>query len=456
MKKTNLLFLYTDEQAFNTLACYGNTQIEMPFLNELADTSTVFERAYVSQPICTPSRSTLLTGLWPHSNGCTANNIPLSRKTKCLPEMLPVGDYVTGHYGKWHLGDEIFAQHGFDEWSNYEDHYIRYYSNDRNPESRSDYHHYLLEHGYKPDLKKENIFSRKFTARLPEVHGKPAYTANRAIDFIQRHSDTPFALYVNFLEPHMPFFGPRDNQYDPETIPLPENFESCPDKSMPQKYCQAKEKFSEKGSSGISLKNVEGWRKIRANYWGLCSLVDTHAGRILQALKDSNLWDDTLIVFTSDHGDMMGAHRLIAKGVMYEEAIRVPMLIKMPQQNQQKLIKGAMSHIDLLPTVLDILGADIPEKLPGKSLKQSMQAESPILKDDVFIEWNSATVEGNAIEGGDCERTVITPDGWKYVCSPMGEHILFNLKEDPFETVNLYEKYAQSELIKELTARIRA
>ena len=112
MKKPNLLFVYTDEQAFNTLAAYGNNQIEMPNLNRLAEESIVFDQAYVSQPVCTPSRSTLLTGLYPHTNGCTENNIPLRPETACLPEMLKAGEYVCGHFGKWHLGDELFAQHG--------------------------------------------------------------------------------------------------------------------------------------------------------------------------------------------------------------------------------------------------------------------------------------------------------------------------------------------------------
>ena len=125
------MFLYTDEQAFNTLACYGNNWIEMPNLNALADTSTVFDRAYVTQPVCTPSRSTLMTGQWPHTNGCVHNNVALKPETRCLPEILPRGEYVTGHYGKWHLGDEIFCQHGFDEWVNYEDNYFNYYSEGR-------------------------------------------------------------------------------------------------------------------------------------------------------------------------------------------------------------------------------------------------------------------------------------------------------------------------------------
>lgn len=126
MDQPNLLFIYTDEQARGTLATYGNRRIEMPNLNRLASQSVVFDDAYVTQPVCTPSRSSLLTGLWPHTNGCIENNVPLRSETPCLPEMLSPAarrDMVTGHYGKWHLGDELFAQHGFDEWVSIEDMY---------------------------------------------------------------------------------------------------------------------------------------------------------------------------------------------------------------------------------------------------------------------------------------------------------------------------------------------
>ena len=113
--RPNILFIFTDEQRYDTMTAYGNRAIQTPNLDRLARQSTVFEQTYVTQPVCTPSRSTLLTGLWPHTNGCTANNIPLRPETLCVPEMLP-DDYSTCYDGKWHLGDEIFAQHGFQEW----------------------------------------------------------------------------------------------------------------------------------------------------------------------------------------------------------------------------------------------------------------------------------------------------------------------------------------------------
>ena len=129
----NLLFIYTDEQSIDTLAAYGNTAIDMPHLNRLATSAAIFEQAYVTQTVCTPSRSSLLTGLYPHTNGCTENNIPLSATITCLPEMIAGGQYATAYYGKRHLGDEVFAQHGFADWRSIEDGYTKYYRPHRHP-----------------------------------------------------------------------------------------------------------------------------------------------------------------------------------------------------------------------------------------------------------------------------------------------------------------------------------
>lgn len=458
-KKPNLLFLYTDEQAFNTLACYGNDWIEMPNLNALAEQSVVFDRAYVTQPVCTPSRSTLMTGQWPHTNGCVRNNVPLQPATKCLPELLPEGEYVTGHYGKWHLGDEIFRQHGFDEWANYEDNYVAYYGPGRDRSERSAYHHYLLEQGYMPDSEDRNIFSRGFCCRLPEEHGKPAWIARRVVDFIERHRDETFALFVNFLEPHMPFFGPRDEQYEPETISLPHNHAALPDDSFPAKYVEKSSRKVPEAYPG-SERTEANWRTLRARYYGLCSLVDTHAGRILDALEQYGLWDNTIIVFTSDHGDMMGAHGQIGKGVMYEKAVRVPLLIKMPGQKQMKRVRGCVSHIDVLPTILDLMGSGVRYDLQGESLRPVMESNNPQVTEDVFVEWNNAAPDGrtgpkNPGEEND-ERAIITADGWKFVWSREGRHILFDLNKDPGETTNLYGRPEYAVRVDALLERIRS
>jgi len=474
VKPYNLLFIFTDEQRADTLAAYGNTNIQTPNLNRLAQQSTVFERAYCTQPVCTASRSSIITGLYPHTNGCVGNNRALPASIPCLPRMLAAKQWITGNVGKWHLGDEIFPQHGFDEWVSIEDLYIAYYSPGRDRNARSSYHHFLLKNGFLSD--RGDIFSREFAARLPEQFGKPAFVAGEASQFIRQHRNDPFILYVALLEPHMPFFGPRDNQYDPRDVSLPGNFNDPPTESNHLKSRLLQRAYFENGFEGFPLKTEADWRRLIANYWGLNSLVDTHVGRILATLEECGLMDRTIIVFTSDHGDMMGSHRMLAKCVMYEEAVRVPLLIRLPGQTRQQRMPHAVSQIDLVPTLLDLLGQPIPDHLQGKSRRAVVEGYTSLAAEDIFIEWSGT--ETGVLERysrdpmpesmveiaspaeleracADPIRTIVSADGWKLNWSQMGQHELYHLADDPFETRNLALRTDLMPTMEALAAKIR-
>ena len=470
----NLLFIFTDEQRFDTLAAYGNARIAMPALNRLASQSIVFDRTYVTQAVCTPSRASLLTGLYPHTHGLTENNLQLSASIPCLPEMLKSTGYSVSYHGKWHLGDEIFAQHGFDEFISIEDEYYRYYSPERDSNTRSSYHQFLLKNGFKPA--NGRYFGRVEAAHLPEAFGKPAFLAQTASQYIREHQKQPFILYVNFLEPHMPFTSPRDDQYDPKQVFLPENFNHIPGEDNPLKTRLFQKTYFERGL-GMPLKTETDWRRVIAHYWGLCSLVDTHVGTILDTLEECGLRDNTIIVFTSDHGDMMGSHRLIAKCVQFEEAVRVPFLLHIPGQTQGMRVNNFTSQVDIVPTLLDLLSQPIPEHLQGKSLRPWFDPDAGTRpSEDIFIEWNghnngfgdtngkvsipdamrALAAEEEIIRATtDPVRTVITPDGWKLNYSPAGEHELYDLSQDPFELHNLAFQPGQKTRLQSLAARIR-
>ena len=227
----------------------------------------------------------------------------------------------------------------------------------------------------------------------------------------------------------------------------------------------------------MPLQTEADWRRVMANYWGLCSLVDTHTGTILRTLDECGLRDNTVVVYTSDHGDMMGNHRLLAKCVMFEEAARVPLLIRLPGQRSSRRVRGPVSQIDLVPTLLDLLGQPIPGHLQGKSLRPVLERSGDVaLEEDVVIEWNGpnngfgdrlgkvsippsmlelATREEIERATTDPVRTIVTPQGWKFNCSPLGEHELYNLNDDPLETQNLANLPEQRARMDELTDRIR-
>ena len=460
-RKPNLLFIWTDEQRADTMAVYGNTKIHAPNLNRLAAESVVFERAYVTQPVCTPNRSAVMTGLWPHTSGCTRNNIPLPSEVPCLPEMLNDPDYRTAYMGKWHLGDEIFAQHGFHEWVSMEDGYSSNYSTGRDRNKRSDYHHFLIEHGYQPD--KSGKFSRAFAARRPIEHCKPKFLELKACDFLRRHRDEPFMLYINFLEPHMPFFGPLDNEHDPEQVDLPANFRDPLEENEPLRYRVKRESCREQYG-----KDEKAIRNLIAKYWGLVTQVDRSVGAILDTLENLGLADSTIVVYTSDHGDMMGSHNLVAKSVMYEEAVRIPWLMRIPQLGaRQRVIANPVSQIDMVPTLLELLGRDRDDRLAGRSLVPLIKTGRPD-RDHVYIQWNAnsgaiAVKKGGTKLAGKEElkrveneqtRTVISPDGWKLCLSDVDKCQLFNLNEDPGETTNLFDSGRYKEVIARLTKKI--
>lgn len=462
-RKPNLLFLWTDEQRSDTMATYGNRAIRTPSLNRLAADSVVFDNAYVSQPVCTPSRSTVMTGLWPHMNTCTENNIALPHAVPTFPELVSDPDYATGYFGKWHLGDEVFAQHGFQEWRSMEDGYRRYYREGRDMAKKSDYWHFLCEQGYEPPGGNGD-FSRDFATSRPYEHTKPRFLELEACEFLRRHRNTPFMLYVNFLEPHMPFTGPFDDLHRDDAY-VPANFGDPLDETEPEEYRKRQEYYLENGWRDLSLKTEDDWRRLISNYWGLVHSVDRAVGGILQTLEDLGLMENTIIVYTSDHGDMMGSHRLLTKSCSYEEAERVPWLMRIPGVRGRQ-IAAPVSHIDLVPTLLELMGTDTGALLPGKSLV-------PCIRDGrdpgpVFVEWNRAgTIEKSgrnpggtmrmpdAPEGNEF-RTIVTPDRWKLTLHTRERHQLYDLNRDPGETANLYGQPEQRERIRAMTATLHA
>ena len=227
----NIVFMFSDQQRYDTLACYGNDWIQTPNLNALADKSFVFERAYVTQPVCTPARSSIVTGLYPHAARMTVNKMSLPPDKKSIAEMISE-DYHTGWYGKWHLGDDVIRQHGFDEWVSTEDGHRPEYTRREYRSTMSDYHHHLVEHGFEPDGEAADgtpMFSARKRANLPEEHQMASFLGGRAADFIDRNEGSPFMLYVSTFEPHPPYYGPLNDLYDPETLPVGPTFLKVPE-----------------------------------------------------------------------------------------------------------------------------------------------------------------------------------------------------------------------------------
>ncbi|MCX7012727.1 MAG: sulfatase-like hydrolase/transferase, partial [Candidatus Sumerlaeota bacterium] len=458
-----------DEQRADTMAVYGNTKIHAPNLNKFTDECVVFRNAYVAQPVCTPSRTCVMTGLWPHQSGMVKNNLILPKGTPCFPEILNDPDYRTAYMGKWHLGDELYPQHGFQEWASIEDIYNAYFSPGHDENDRSDYHRFLVEHGQTPEA--DGKFSRSFASKLPLELSKPKFLEGKACDFLRRHRDEPFILYVNFLEPHMPYYGPLNGEHDPAEVNYPANFTYPLGENEPARYRRMQEVYHAK-----ECKDEQTLRAAIARYWGLVTEVDLSVGAILKTLEDLGLADNTLVAYSSDHGDMMGSHCLMAKGVMYQEATHVPWMMRVPWMGRkQTVIDQPVGHIDMVPTLLDLMGHAPEERLSGHSLVPLIQGGKPA-EDHVFVEWNtsddvkppltaSAGKKAKKDKGAGAEegggkndkarfRAVIAPDGWKLSLSDADKNQLFNLAKDPGETVNLFGQKEFEDVQRRLTEKI--
>jgi arylsulfatase A-like enzyme len=207
------------------------------------------------------------------------------------------------------------------------------------------------------------------------------------------------------------------------------------------------------------------YRSIKQRYLGLVTLVDQSIGAILTCLERSGLTDDTIVIHTSDHGDSVGAHHLFGKETMFEEAARVPWLIRLPEQKRSTVVSHPVSHIDFVPTLLDLLGQPLHSQCAGKSLLPLVGQDTTSPK-NVFLEWapNRTKIKKGtklarrgvikrAVE--ESTRTIVTPDGWKLCLRDKDSNELYNLKDDPFETRNLYHEREHASLISQLAKEIR-
>ena len=497
--RPNILVILTDQQRQDSLACYGNDWIETPNLNGIADRSFVFENAYVTQPVCTPSRASIMTGLYPHAVGLHRNNIPLPSDCPTIAERISE-DYYCAYYGKWHLGNDMIQQHGFDRWISVEDfHRVRATKREyRNVEAH--YNDHLRKHGVEPPgLNKsyENWFA---SAGLTEEQTQAYFLGDSAADFIQRHPDSecgdmPFMLYVSFFEPHPPYTGPLNDLYDPQEISVGPAFLKRPDDGSLLNRLRADYYMAGNlNPLGIDdyhdLTAEDGWRRLRAQYFANVTLVDRQVGKMLDALRETGQLDNTIIVFTSEHGEMAGDHGMLEKRSMYEEASRVPLLIHVPGSEpdgagESNRISGSVSLVDLVPTLIDLSegqratdshtsaggvlgdgfaptgsGASNGWVLQGKSLAPVLNGEADLSENDVFVQWNGmgdrnlGTPEINRMASMHW-RTVITPDRWKLNLCPADRCELYDLNTDPHEMSNLYDDPKHIDRIRDMAARIR-
>ena len=439
----NVVLFISDQQRADTMPGVRPAAlegvIETPHLAWLANQGTLFRRAYCTTPICVPARASLLSGLYPHRTGMVTNyatkggqsTLRLPDDVALLADYLTPRGYASAYVGKWHIGTGS-DRRGFGAFA------VRSGIHDVDDPADNDFLRFCARAGIEVD----GAYSRQTdpadydprtrtgSTALPLAFHLSMLDAMRATRFIYQmeRDPRPFFLTYSCFEPHRPLACPRPfaRRYAPEAMPLPATRRDSDGPALlrrrPDRQLQLTSDFSD-----ADLQTQ--W----AAYYASVSYVDHLVGTILAALLDSDQFEHTLFVFTTDHGELLGSHGLLWKGSMlYEELVNVPLLIRPPGGRPAHETRRVVSHVDLVPTILAWCGAPVPAGLHGGDLRDLAEGGNAPVHDGVALEYHSHT-----------SSTPPTPlrgwctEDWKYVEDQREAVELYDLRHDPGETRNL-------------------
>lgn len=490
-KRPNILLITTDQHRAD---CYSfvRPDIRTPHLERLAKRATRFDRCYCPGPLCQPARASILTGMLPLTHGVRDNGIDLPDDMvgRGFAQQLSDAGYKTGFLGKAHLSTQFTfdktgrpeCRHshadygpgwhgpymGFEylelfidgtvKWPYWEPpqglHYTDWLFQGSSEQGAQK--HRLYDAGWKP----ESGAQQTHIPDLPLPWHHSTWLGDRATAFIDNHSgDEPFALWVSFPDPHHPFDAPDPygRMYDPASVELPFHYEMDLDRrpwwheasltgtpKTTDEFRTIRENISrQKQMTEAQL------RDITANYFGMISLVDHNIGRIMDALSHNGMQDDTIILFTSDHGEFLGDHGLLFKGPMfYDSLARVMLMAAGPGIAEDKAVTEVVSTVDLAPTLLELGGAPIVDGYHGQSLAPYFSGDAPAgMRDMAHIEWGLAASRC----GVDLDLRSVVTDRYKYTLecgSGAGE--LYDTEQDPHEMDNRFDDPAMKSVVAEL------
>jgi len=427
MPKPNIVLILTDTQATNVLGCYGRHEMQTPHIDRLAQSGIRFQRAYTTCPVCTPARAGLFTGIYPHTSGPWTNNLPLGDNIHTMGQRFQDGGYETAYIGKWHLdGHDYFGTGicppGWNEAYWYDG--KRYLAELSEPEIQ------LWRRGLNSY---EDLMCHAIRPEFTWAHR----VSDRALHFLETHAESsrqgegqPFLLVASYDEPHHPYTCPPEYvekflEFDYDLGPG--GLDTLTGKPGHQRDWAQSSQVHRKGSM------------IRQPmYFGCNSFVDAEIGRVIDAVHELSL-ENTWIIFTSDHGDLLGAHGLHGKGpVMYEEITHIPLIVELPgQASGGRTVQTTVSHIDLLPTMLQ--AADLPASpiLEGESLLPLLKGQEQPGR-GVMVEFQRYEIEHDSWGGFQPVRCWVN-EHLKLVVNLLHTDELYDLERDPGEVNNLID-----------------
>ncbi len=445
--KPNILWICTDQQRFDTIGALGNAVIETPHLDRLAESGVAFTHAYCQNPICQPSRASFMTGLYPstlHVNGNGVETFP--QNVPVVSRMFADAGYTCGLIGKLHLnaayhGVEKRVDDGYTYW-----HYSHGPYSRLSPDAKgNDYADWIRAQGEDPETV---LFD---PGGVPDRLHHTTWCVEKTSAFIRESVGRPWFASVNIFFPHKPFNPPREylNRYDPDAMPPPLYRDSDQETQsqldlIPTQGGLGTPDRLELGHTSGQTETFLGGRSdagaAKAHYYALITHIDEQIGHLLDLLDEMGQRDNTLTIFTSDHGELLGDHGRVYKGCrFYEGLVRVPLIWHWPGQFAEGTrASGLVELIDIVPTLLDLCDLDIPDHIQGRSLRPILQgSQSPeIFRDHVRCEFYDAQHTLNS-EGRTGYGTMYRDSRYKLVVYheyDLGE--LYDLEEDPGEFDN--------------------
>ena len=409
-ERPNILLILPDQMRASAMGCDGNAEVKTPHIDRLAAEGMLLKNTYANTPVCCPARAILLTGTYPHVNGMVANDLRLREEQTTLAELLQGAGYRTGFVGKWHLDggprEPGFVppgarRQGFDFWAAYE------------------CHHRHFAPTYFRDTP-EAITIRKF---------EPEASCDFAVEFLESQpKDRPFFLTVQMGPPHDPYGAPEEymRQYVPERMTPPENWrpgsESRPAGSK------------RPASAAVAPVVPPGGLEEIAAYYAAITAVDDQVGRLMKVLKSSGLDENTIVLFTSDHGDMLGSHGMRRKRKPHDESARVPGIVRWPKKVPGgRTVDTLFSHVDMAPTLLGLAGLPVPKSMQGVDLSAVVRGETLAGPDAVLLQ---IFVPFNPDQIARPWRGIVTADH-TYARFESEPWVLFDHRDDPAQLQNL-------------------
>ncbi len=445
----NILWICTDQQRYDTIHALGNEHIHTPHVDSLVRDGVAFTHAFCQSPVCTPSRASYLTGRYPRTTRCRQNGQTLPPTERLISRILADAGYTCGLAGKQHLSscsDGKVEIRGDDAYGEF------HWSHHPAPDwEENEYAQWLQSKG----ASWQDIYQGPSTGfvkqGVPSELHQTTWCAEKAVDFIHAHREGPWLFNFNCFDPHHPFDPPPEYlaRYDPAQLPLPKYRPGELDQKTIYQRLDHEWAHNNPGEFHVAAMTDDDRRQVTAAYYAMIELVDDQVARMLGALEETGQSQDTVVIFMSDHGEMLGDHGLYFKGPhFYEAAIRVPLVLRWPEHFAgRRRVDGLVELVDLAPTLCELAGIAVPPAMQGRSLVPLLRGEQNPAhhRDYVYCEYYNAWTHHRSF--GTLMRTARHKIA---VYHGVDEGELYDLDTDPDEFNNLWNDPTSLGLQKQL------